>query len=303
MDLFRMKATLMQQGVRFGAGLDEHELRRIEETHHFRFPPDLRDFLSYALPISRGFFDWRREGDIGIAERLAHPYRGICFDVEHNVFWPSDWGERPPKLEDAYAIVREKLAAAPKLVPIFAHRFIPDRPHEVGNPIFSVMQTDIIYYGSNLENYLERELSEQEPRYPIGKPLRWIELWTFMVERCGSDGLRASELESTYVLLDEIRNALGGKCYVSLTSARTLADMSPKLALDEESYRLVDCAAGQRELVRCLGEHADALVIRALDLVGQPASFYTNVDSRPGVIAIGSERSLCIWVPNPPLFS
>jgi hypothetical protein len=32
---------------------------------------------------------------------------------------------------------------------------MPERPFEVGNPVLSVSQTDIIYYGSDLQDYLE----------------------------------------------------------------------------------------------------------------------------------------------------
>jgi hypothetical protein len=49
------------------------------------------------------------------------------------------------------------LAAAPKLIPIYHHRMMPDEPHLKGNPVFSVWQTDIIYYGFDLEDYLRHE--------------------------------------------------------------------------------------------------------------------------------------------------
>jgi hypothetical protein len=42
---------------------------------------------------------------------------------------------------------------------------IPDDPHLEGNPVFSVHQADIIYYGHDLEDYLRHEfgLSGRKP--------------------------------------------------------------------------------------------------------------------------------------------
>jgi hypothetical protein len=46
---------------------------------------------------------------------------------------------------------------APKLIPLAGIRYIPEEPHESGNPVFSVMACDIIYYGANLTDWLARE--------------------------------------------------------------------------------------------------------------------------------------------------
>jgi hypothetical protein len=45
----------------------------------------------------------------------------------------------------------------PRLVPVFSHRYLPAEPHLSGNPVLSVYQTDIIYYGSNLKRYIAHE--------------------------------------------------------------------------------------------------------------------------------------------------
>ena len=36
---------------------------------------------------------------------------------------------------------------------------MPDRPHLNGNPVLSVYQTDIVYYGFDLDDYLRHELA------------------------------------------------------------------------------------------------------------------------------------------------
>lgn len=50
-----------------------------------------------------------------------------------------------------------QVALAPKLVPLWGTRYLPADPHEAGNPILSVVQTDIIYYGVDLSAYFVRE--------------------------------------------------------------------------------------------------------------------------------------------------
>lgn len=44
---------LQDRGVTLASGLTARELQRVEEVHRFRFPPDLRSFLSCALPDAR----------------------------------------------------------------------------------------------------------------------------------------------------------------------------------------------------------------------------------------------------------
>jgi hypothetical protein len=47
----------------------------------------------------------------------------------------------------------------PKLIPIYGHRYVPT-VNGVDNPsIFSVYQTDVIYYGIDLENYFRIEFN------------------------------------------------------------------------------------------------------------------------------------------------
>lgn len=87
------------------------------------------------------------------------------FDVEHNGFWLDEWGPRPSSLGQALQVANELVAAAPRLIPVFAHRMMPDEPHLPGNPVLSVHQTDIVHYGFDLADYLRHEfgLPGREP--------------------------------------------------------------------------------------------------------------------------------------------
>ena len=183
MDLHYCREVLNRAGVVFDAGLTPSELAAAEERHGFRFPPDLRAFLAFALPTGQGFPDWRDLDSSSIAASMAWPLEGMCFDIEHNAFWPPEWGERPLDFQAAFAVARRHVAAAPRLIPIFGHRYLPDRPCAAGNPVFSVHQTDIICYGSNLETYLQNEFSGhfETPHYSLGSSLTEIDLWSWLV--------------------------------------------------------------------------------------------------------------------------
>jgi hypothetical protein len=142
--------------VEFAPGLSDSEVAAAEQTFAFRFPPDLRAFLQTALPCGQ-FPNWRSGDEAALRSRLDLPRKGILFDVQHNGFWLPEWGEHPEQLEQALRIASDSVGAAPKLIPIYAHRMMPDEPHLPGNPVFSVHQTDIIYYGFDLADYLRHE--------------------------------------------------------------------------------------------------------------------------------------------------
>jgi len=147
---------LRSRGITFAPGLSLDEILRAEKEFGFQFPPDLRSFLQTALPCGEGFPDWRSIDDV-LAEWLQWPLEGILFDIEHNDFWLPEWGLRPTQLAGAFDRVHGLIRSAPKLIPIYRHRMIPDEPNCSGNPVFSVHQTDIICYGANLRDYVERE--------------------------------------------------------------------------------------------------------------------------------------------------
>jgi hypothetical protein len=116
---------------------------------------------------------------------LDLPRDGILFDVEHNGFWLEEWGPRPRTLAEAGYRVNELVAAAPKLIPVYGHRMIPDDPHESGNPVFSVHQTDIIHYGFDLADYLRHgfNLPGREPWADQVRPIRFWDIDRFQEVR------------------------------------------------------------------------------------------------------------------------
>ncbi len=147
---------LRARGLTFDRGLDRNEIARVERHFDFRFPGDLRSFLRTALPCGPKFPDWRSGHEGELRQWLVRPWEGVLFDVEHG-FWLPEWGTRPSYHDKAIRLVTEILDAAPRLIPIFSHRMMPDEPSIAGNPVFSVWQTDIIHYGFDLADYLQAE--------------------------------------------------------------------------------------------------------------------------------------------------
>lgn len=160
MSFTNLIGSLKDKGVLFDKGLNINEITNIQEYYNIVFPPDLKEFLRTELPISEGFINWRdmSEGNIErVKDRLNWPLEGMIFDIENNNFWYEAWGKKPNNLSDAVSLCTFEMGKVPKLIPICSHRYIPSEPNESGNPIFSVYQTDIIYYGENLSSYLEVE--------------------------------------------------------------------------------------------------------------------------------------------------
>lgn len=157
-------------------GYTQSELDAAQERFRLRFPPDLVGLLLDRRP-SKGW-DWRTD-DAEIRRALEHPLEGLLFDVENNDLWWPEWGVKPASADERAEVVKAILSAAPRLIPLIGHRYIPDEPHESGNPIFSVVQSDVIYYGANLAEYFANEFGGT---LKLGS-VRRIPFWSQMVER------------------------------------------------------------------------------------------------------------------------
>lgn len=165
------------EGRIWAEGYTQHDLDVAQETFGLTFPPDLIALFLERRPI-RGW-DWRSDGE-KIRQMLEWPFEGLLFDVEHNNFWRSEWGARPVSAKKRAKVLRNIVDQAPRLVPLVSHRYIPSEPNESGNPIFSIHQSDIIYYGANLADYFEREFGNA--RGSVVGPVKRIRFWSELVD-------------------------------------------------------------------------------------------------------------------------
>jgi hypothetical protein len=164
------------RGFAFDEGLSDTEITAAEFRFRFCFPPDLRAFLQAELPSGPSFPNWRAGDEAGLRDWLDLPRRGVVFDVLYNGFWLPEWGPRPTDPAAAVRTAEALVAEAPRLIPVYAHRMIPDEPRTAGNPVFSVHQTDIIPYGHDLLHYLREEFGVARWWTPPSEP-RPIRFW------------------------------------------------------------------------------------------------------------------------------
>ncbi|MFF8397511.1 hypothetical protein [Streptomyces sp. NPDC016172] len=153
----------------FEPGLSDAEFARIEREYGFEFADDHRAFLAAGLPVnvppeedetwSKPWPDWRSGDPDELRYQLGWPVEGVLLSVEHG-FWHEGWGERPADGTAALATARHHLAAAPALVPVYAHRYLPAGRGSHGHPVLSMWQTDVVYYGLDLVDYMHQEFDE-----------------------------------------------------------------------------------------------------------------------------------------------
>ncbi len=170
---------LRRSGVHLDRGLSTREVAKIEARFGFTFGPEHRSFLRSVLPVGRSWPNWRRDPADELRGRLDWPIEGVIFDVRHNGFWPASWGNRPQETDAWEPEARKHLAEVPKLVPVFSHRYLASDPGVKPSPVFSVHQTDVIYYGDNLLDYVAHEFSVPpfNPSEPTHVPF-WSDLAT-----------------------------------------------------------------------------------------------------------------------------
>lgn len=180
-----LKKQMYEQGITFLEGLSSDELEQIELVYNVILPKTFTSFYSKQLPIGNGFYNWRDFSEKNISEiknkMTNYIIEGILFDIEYNDFWIDKWGDMPKSLKDKALILETELEKAPKLLPIFKHRFMVAETFSVGidSPIISIVQSDIIFFGHNMTEYLEIEFLENKQTLVIEYPV--INFWSDLI--------------------------------------------------------------------------------------------------------------------------
>lgn len=152
MDYVSIIQKMKAAGVCFSSGLMNDTIAKIEKLYEIRFPDSLRMFYQTALPISAentGFPRWddfSSENVAAIRQRMREPYEWLKQDIEKG-FWLPAWDG---------TTVEELLETAPKLIPIYSHRYMP-MLNDADPPVISTVGRDTICYGVSLKDYLLRE--------------------------------------------------------------------------------------------------------------------------------------------------
>lgn len=172
---------LKKNGVVFDCGISPQELLDIEKIYNISFPVELRLLYSLGLPVSNGFCNWRDMSSKNIQmikNVLEQPIRGLQSDLEDGDFWCENWGSRPDNIEQAQSILLKHYRNAPKLVPIYSHRYMPFIAERINIPVFSIMQSDIIYYGTDLISYLEVEFGLRQYKDILHANFQHVNFWS-----------------------------------------------------------------------------------------------------------------------------
>lgn len=171
-----------RHNIEYQNGLTFEEFTNIEEKYNIVFPNDLRNLLRQVLPISKGFYNWRDFSDKNvdfIFQVLNRPFIDF-YDNASEIYWNDEWGIEPNNKDEIERIVRTKLLNAPKLIPVYAHRYIPMINYNT-NPVFSIHGIDAIIYGKSLDDYLKREFEEKSPNTIDMSKICTIPFWSEII--------------------------------------------------------------------------------------------------------------------------
>ncbi len=177
---------IIQKGFHVENGLSDDEFAKIQEVYGIEIPKDLKIVLKSFLPLSPddeyGFPNWRDFSDNNVKklkERINQPKERILNDVEYG-FWCYQWGEKPDDIHEAMNIAREQMELAPKMIPIYSHRYMPVFDSEESLPIFSTIGRDTIVYGNDIFEYIFQEFADV--RFPKSKDSVEIPFWSILAE-------------------------------------------------------------------------------------------------------------------------
>lgn len=162
--------ALKKKGYIIESGLNDVEVRTVEEAFQALLPPDLKTLLQTGIikgessakrsKISSSAYypDWRDPETTAVLAKNWIEQHVFRPDIEKNNYWYRAFGEEPKDKEEAVQQALSVIRTWPPLFPIHGHRFMPSIPHESGNPILSIWQaTDTVYYGMNLLEHMNME--------------------------------------------------------------------------------------------------------------------------------------------------
>lgn len=170
-------------------GASREKLEEIENHLGHSLPPDLIYLAEHTNDPDGLCMRWL-QGPHAIEAFEERVKYGLSFDIGQNGLWLASWGPRPAAPMDRLALFEAEFQRWPKLLPLSGHRAIPATPTEAGNPVFSVMQSDIVYYGTTLADWMALDLTvewrgDHATRSPAGRA-RHIPVWSDFAE--GTEG-------------------------------------------------------------------------------------------------------------------
>ena len=174
-------SKLKEKDVVINHGMSAQEMIEIEKFYNISFPVELKNLYSVGVPISNGFYNWRDMSSKNtkiIKNALKMPIKGLQSDLENGDFWCENWGLQPDNIEEAQRVLLKHYNNAPKVIPIYSHRYMPFIPENTNIPVFSIMGSDIIYYGTNLISYLDVEFGSKQYKDIMQANFQHVDFWS-----------------------------------------------------------------------------------------------------------------------------
>ncbi len=179
-----MNGKLKEHGIRFLKGMTQEDIFKIQEIYGIILPKSLIDFYGQGIPYIDdehnsfpNWTDYSQNNILKIKERIEAPIKWLSLAVKDG-FWLPCWGSPDNKSEH----FRKIAANAPKLIPIYSHRYIPMIADSDDPPVISTVGSDIIYYGSNLQEYLNNEFLNDGCLTLSNKKV-YIPFWSEIIDR------------------------------------------------------------------------------------------------------------------------
>jgi len=170
---------LHEVGVLCSKGLDETEIKEIENCYQIHFPEELKKFYNEVLPISDGFYNWRDFSEKNIEkikEKILYPSKEIIENIEM-IDWQKKWGPLPKNSTEKYDYILKKISASQPLIPLYGHRYLANQ-FSYNNPVFSIYGSDIIYYGENLTQYFMIEFKYEKHSTIDYNRIKKVDFWS-----------------------------------------------------------------------------------------------------------------------------
>ncbi|MFC0105607.1 hypothetical protein [Kibdelosporangium aridum] len=164
-------------------GLTNAEFTTVEQRFGFEFARDHRAFLAEGLPVwtvggddhpdcsNWGWPDWRDGDPDTLRQQVDHP-TAVILDAVRKGYWPTEWRKRPADPEQAMIKARARLADVPRMVPVYAHRYLPAGRDTSAQPVLSIHTLhDTIVYGLDLADYIDQEFRTAELNVPFWRDI------------------------------------------------------------------------------------------------------------------------------------
>lgn len=149
-------------------GLTNAQLAVVEDAVEAELPFEIGLLLVMGVPDGEGWPDWRDNPAGHVAAWHERLIGGITFDIRENGFWSPSFGPRPDDVDEQVEAAVRAYPELPTLFPVHGHRAIPISAAPgfdtaSGNPILSVVQTDVIVYADDLAGLLHRDFGVPLP--------------------------------------------------------------------------------------------------------------------------------------------